>query len=161
MRYRVHVPAELPLKFPDQCPFTGMVSPTGSVRLRAFSTSTVLPIPGGFLNSYSKSTLRLPAARKIALTVLASELMIWISLLGGIALCGWCITYGSDAAQRFAFVFVVGGVLAALAFRIFRACVLRGVRIKPPWNGFVEILFKSETFAKAFAEQNRLPISVD
>jgi len=161
MNYRIHVPEGTPLIFPNRCPFTGAPAPTGSVRLQVFSTSSVLPLPGGFLNRYSKTGLRVPAARKISLLALGSELMIWISLLGGMALSVWFMDRGTEREQSVCFLFIVGGIVAALAFRIFRACLLWGVRIKNPWNGFVDVLFKSEAFAKEFAEQNRLAIDAD
>ena len=161
MKYRVQVPEGMPLAFPDLCPFTDAPAPTSMVRLKVVSTNWILLLPGFVANSYTKTTIRVPAARKVAMMALGSELMIWISLLGGMGLCVWSMDQGSDHEQRFTFLFIVGGVLAALAFRIFRACILRRVRIKTPWNGFVEVLFKSETFAREFAERNRLAISAD
>jgi hypothetical protein len=161
MSYRVQVPEGVPLQFPDQCPFTEAHAPTGAVRLKVVSTNWILPLPGFVANSYTTTIIRVPASRKVAMMAFGSELMIWISLLGGMALCVWSMDKGSDREQSFSFLFVIGGVLAALVFRIVRACILRGVRVKTPWNGFVEVLFKSETFAREFAERNRLAISGD
>jgi hypothetical protein len=59
---------------------------------------------------------------------------------------------------RYAGPFTVGGLLAALAFRITRWFVLGRVRIGKPWNGFLEMGFASEAYAKEFSEMNRLAL---
>jgi hypothetical protein len=159
MNYRVHIPLHVRVMFPNLCPFTDVPSPSSKIKLKMTSTSTVLPIPGGVLNSYSQTALTFPAAKKTARLALGFELMIWISILAGIALCAWAAERDSDRLERMAFLFVPGGLIAALAFRILRSFLLRRVRIKKPWNGFVEIIFKSERYAREFAEQNRLTVS--
>jgi hypothetical protein len=59
---------------------------------------------------------------------------------------------------RYVGLFTVGGLLAALVFRIARWFVLRRVRIGNAWNGFIEMSFASEAYAKEFSELNRLAL---
>ena len=162
MKYTVQVPLGKPLQFPDLCPFTDTASPNSAIRLKRTSTSMVLPLPGAFLNSYTKTTFRFPARKKIVVLSVVLEAMIWLSLLGGIALCVfWLVNVHTSGPDATALLFLVGGLLAALGFRVARYWVLRRVRISPAWEGFIEVKFKSESYAKAFAELNRLAISAD
>jgi hypothetical protein len=80
MKYCVNVPLERELQFPNRCPFSDKDSPTGTVRLKRSSTSMVIPLPGGFLNSYSTTGLRMPAAKAVAVLAVVFEIMIWVSI---------------------------------------------------------------------------------
>ena len=155
MKYCVNVPVERELQFPNRCPFSDKDSPTGTVRLKRSSTSMVIPLPGGFWNSYSTTALRLPADKAVAVLAMVFEIMIWVSILGGLAVDFLLVTTGGGHG-RYAGLFTVGGLLAALVFRIARWFVLRRVRMGKPWNGFVEMGFASEAYAKEFSEMNRL-----
>jgi hypothetical protein len=157
MKYCVNVPLERELQFPNRCPFSDKDSPTGTVRLKRSSTSIVIPLPGGFLNSYSTTALRLPADKAVAALAIVFESMIWLSILGGMAVDALLVTTGRSQG-RYAGLFTVGGLLAALGFRIARWFVLRRVRIGKPWNGFMEVSFASEAYAKEFSELNRLAL---
>jgi len=157
MKYCVNVPVERELQFPNRCPFSDKVSPTGTVRLKRSSTSIVIPLPGGFLNSYSTTALRLPAAKSIAALAIVLEIMIWVSILGGMAVDVLLVTTGGGQSRN-AGLFTVGGLLAALVFRIARWFMLRRVRIGNTWNGFIEMSFASEAYAKEFSELNRLAL---
>jgi hypothetical protein len=117
----------------------------------------VIPLPGGFFNSYSTTAMRLPADKAVAALAIVFESMIWLSILGGMAVGGLLGT--ADGPQsRYAGLFIPGGLLAALVFRIARWFVLRRVRIGKPWNGFMEVSFASEAYAKEFSELNRLAL---
>jgi len=157
MKYRVNVPLERDLQFPNRCPFSDKTFPTATVRLKRSSTSKVLPLPGGFSNSYSTTALRLPAAKAIAMLALACEIMIWLSILGGMAI-GVMMANAEGNHGRFAVLFIGGGLVAALGFRIARWFVLRRVRIGNAWNGFLEMKFSSETYAREFSELNDLAL---
>jgi hypothetical protein len=152
MKYCVNVPLERELQFPNRCPFSDKASPTGTVRLKRSSTSIVIPLPGGFLNSYSTTALQLPANIAVAALAIVFESMIWLSILGGMALGALL------PESRYAVEFIAGGLVAALGFRIARWFVLRRVRIAKPWNGFMEVSFASEAYAKEFSELNRLAL---
>ncbi len=158
MGYRINVPLERDIQFPDRCPFSDEMSPTGKVQLKRNSTSIVLPLPGGFLNSHSSTALQLPAAKKIATLAVTFQILMWLSILGGMAVP--VILMGIDAGDngRYAILFIAGGLLAALGFRIARWFVLRRVKIGNAWNGFLEMVFASETFAREFSELNRLSL---
>lgn len=158
MNYTVNVPIGRGLAFPNRCPFSDLPSPTGTVRLKQTSTSFVIPLPGGFLNSYSRTTFNVPAARKVVALALTLEIMIWVSILGGMFIAGLVGTSSSHYAA-IAVLFLPAGLIAALGFRVARAIVLRPVRIRPPWNDFVEVRFASESYAKEFCELNRLPLA--
>jgi len=157
MKYCVNVPVERELQFPNRCPFSDKVSPTGTVRLKRSSTSIVIPLPGGFLNSYSTTALRLPADKAVAALAILLEIMIWVSILGGMAVDVLLVTTGRGRGH-YAGLFTVGGLLAALVFRIARWFMLRRVRIGNTWNGFIEMSFASEAYAKEFSELNRLAL---
>ena len=155
MSYCVNIPLEGGVAFPNRCPFSGRESPTGTIRLKTTSNSTVTPTLDGFRNSYTKTFLRIPAARPIAMLAVGLEMMIWLSILGGIAIATLLAT---SEKSRFAVLFVVGGLLAAVGFRIARWIVLKGVRIGNAWNGFIPVRFASESYAKEFSELNHLPL---
>ena len=88
--------------------------------------------------------------------------MIWVSLLGGIGICiAWLSALKASDSGKVPLLVLAGGILAAFGFRVVRYWVLRPVRIKSAWNDFVEVKFRSESYAKAFAELNRLSISTD
>jgi hypothetical protein len=117
----------------------------------------VIPLPGGFLNSYSTTALRMPAAKAVAVLAIVFESMIWLSILGGVAAAALLAT--ADGRQsRFAVLFIAGGLVAALVSRIARWFVLRRVRIGNAWNGFIEMSFASEAYAKEFSELNSLAL---
>src|SRR5262249_15119051 len=142
MKYCVNVPLERELEFPNRCPFSDRPSPSGTVRLKRTSTSTLMPLPGGFRNSYSQTTLRIPAGRMIAALAAGFEIMMWLSILGGMA--GVALLAAANGAQgRFAVLLLPAGLVAALGFRVARWIVLRRVRIGNPWNGFIEMRFAS------------------
>ena len=153
----MNVPVERELQFPDRCPFSDKASPTGTVRLKRTSTSIVIPLPSGFFNSYSTTAMRLPADIAVAALAIIFESMIWVSILGGLAV-DWLLVTTGGSQSRHAGLFTVGGLLAALVFRIARWFVLRRVRIGNAWNGFIEVSFASEAYAKEFSEMNRLAL---
>jgi len=155
MKYSVNVPLEREIQFPNRCPFTDEPSPTGTVRLKRCSTSMVIPHPGGFVNSYSTTSLLLPAGRTTAMLAMSFGIMIWLSILGGMAIAV-LMAGGEGNRARFAVLFIAGGLVAAIGFRVARWFVLRGVRIGKAWNGFMEVSFASESYAKEFSELNRL-----
>jgi len=158
MKYCVNVPLEQELQFPNRCPFSDELSPTATVQLKRTSTSMVVPLPGGFLNSYSTTGLRLPAAKKIAVLAVSFQIMIWLSILSGIAVPVLAMTTGDGRRERYAVLFIAGGLVAALGFRVARWFVLRRVGIGKPWNGFMEVKFASEAFATEFSELNHLAL---
>src|SRR5205823_48813 len=128
MKYSVNVPHAQELQFPNRCPFSDQVSPTGTVRLKRSSTSKVIPLPGAFLNSYSTTHLRVPAARVIAMLAVGFEMMIWLSILGGMA-AAVLLANAEGNRSRYAVLFVAVGLVAALGCRVARWVVLRRVRI--------------------------------
>lgn len=160
MKYYVHVPLEKPLTFPDVCPFSETPSPTSTIRLKQTSTSSILPIPGGVLNSYSTTTMRIPASKKIAVLATTLGILIWMSMLGGMGICVWLVTL-DDSKFSAPVLFLIGGPIVALGFRILRYFVLRRVRLKNAWNGFAELHFQSESYAKEFSDINRLALIAD
>jgi hypothetical protein len=106
--------------------------------------------------------MRIPASRKIAVLAKTLELLIWLSMLGGMGICAWLLTHDdSKLSQSAPVFFVVGGIIVALGFRILRFFILRRVRLKNAWNGFAELHFKSESYAKEFSEMNRLALVAD
>ena len=157
MKYRVNVPLEREIQFPNRCPFSDQVSPTGTVRLKRSSTSMVIPHPGGFVNSYSTTSLLVPAGRTIAALAVGFEIMIWLSILGGMAMAV-LLASGEGNHGRFAVLFIGGGLVAAIGFRVARWFVLRRVSIGKAWNGFMEVSFASESYAKEFSELNMLSL---
>lgn len=161
MKYSVHVPLEQELLFPKRCPFSDDLSPTATVQLKRTSTSIVIPLPGGFLNSYSTTSLWLPAAKKVAVLALSFEIMIWLSILGGMAMPVLAMNIGDGRYTSDAVLFIPIGLVAALGFRVARWFVLRRVGIAKPWNGFMEVKFASEAFAREFSELNRLALVAD
>lgn len=165
MKYSVHVPLGRPLQFPDQCPFSDTPSPNSTVKLIKNSTSLVLPLPGGFNNSYSKTSFCIPASRKIAVLSVVLKLMIWMSILGGVSISCWLVSHhsyrASGALGIAPVLFLFGGPVLAIAFRIIRYFVLRRVRIQNAWNGFVEVVFQSENYAREFSERNKLALIAD
>jgi len=159
MKYTVHVPLGKPLQFPDLCPFTDTASPDSSIRLKKTSTSMVVPL---IVSSNTTTSICFPAQRKVAVRSMIFGAMIWVSLLGGIGICiAWLSTLKASDSGKVPLLVLAGGVLAAIGFRVARYWVLRPVRIKSAWNEFVEVRFRSERYAKAFAELNRLAISAD
>jgi hypothetical protein len=159
MKYRVRIPVGEPLIFPRLCPFTGAPSPTGTVRLKQTKNLMILPLPGGIYNRYSVTTLHVPASKKIANLALGLEIMIWVSLLGGILLGGYLLLGLSRPHDEVAFWCLIGGGLLAFAFRVWRFLVVRPVYIKPARDGYTELQFRSEGYAREFAEMNRLDLS--
>ena len=121
----------------------------------------VLPLPGGLYNSYSTTTLRGPASDKIAKLALGLEIMIWVSLLGGIGICVLLLTQSPGAHDRIALLSLVASPILALGFRFCRFLVLRPVRIKPAHNGYIEMQFRSEGYARQFSDLNRLQMYAD
>jgi len=117
----------------------------------------VIPLPGAFLNSYSTTHLRVPAARIIAMLAVGFEIMIWLSILGGMAVAV-LLASAEGNRSRYAVLFVAGGLIAALGCRVARWIVLRRVRIGKAWNGFMEMSFASESYAKEFSELDRLSL---
>ncbi len=157
MKYCVNVPLERELVFPNRCPFSDRPSPTGTIRLKRSSTSAVLPIPGGFVNSHSKTTLSMPAERRIVALATALEILMWLSILGGMIVA--VLLSMSETHTRFAALYVPVGLLVALGFRIARWVLLKRVQIGNAWNGFIEVRFGSESYAKEFSELNRLSLA--
>jgi hypothetical protein len=157
MKYSINVPLEREIQFPNRCPFSDQPSPTGTVRLKRSSSSMVIPLPGGFLNSYSTTALQVPAGRMIAVLAVGFEILIWLSILGGMGVAV-LLASGEGPHGRYAVLFVAGGLVAALGFRVARWIVLRRVRIGKAWNGFMEVSFTSESYAKEFSELNRLAL---
>lgn len=160
MKYCVNVPLERELHFPNRCPFSDRPSPSGTVRLKQTSTSRVLPHPGGFWNSYATTALRIPAGRMIAVLALGFQIMMWLSILGGMAIAALLAT-ADNPQTRFAALFVAAGLLAAVGFRVARWILLRRVSIGNAWHGFVKVRFGSESYAREFSELNRLPLVSD
>jgi hypothetical protein len=101
--------------------------------------------------------MRLPADKAVAALAIFFESMIWLSILGGLAVDFLLVTTGGSQS-RHAGLFTVGGLLAALGFRIARWFVLRRVRIGKPWNGFIEMSFASEAYAREFSEMNNFAL---
>ena len=99
--------------------------------------------------------MQVPAAKKVALLAIAFEVLIWLSILGGMAVAV-LLASGEGHHSRFAILFIAGGLIAAIGFRVARWFVLRRVRIGNAWNGFIEVSFASESFAREFTELNRL-----
>lgn len=161
MSYHVHVPLGKPVAFPNVCPFSEKPSPSSRIRLGHTSTSSVLPLPGGFLNSYSSTTIEIPVSGEIARRAQILQILIWLSILGGMATCVWAISFDHSQLSRYAPVVLVGALIVALAFRILRYFVLRKVLVKGVWNGFVKVRFQSESYAKEFSELNRLALVKD
>jgi len=157
MKYSVNVPVEGEIQFPNRCPFTNEPSPAGTVRLKRSSTSMVIPHPGGFVNKYSTTSLLVPARRMTAMLATGFGLMIWLSILGGMAIAV-LLAGGEGNRARFAVLFIAGGLVAAIGFRVARWFVLRRVSIGKAWNGFVEVGFASESYAKEFSELNQLAL---
>jgi hypothetical protein len=162
MKYSVQVPLGKPLQFPNLCPFTDTASPNSIIRLKQTSTSWVLPLPGLILSSNSTTSMRFPASKKVVVRSLVYQVMIWVSLLGGIGLCiAWLSADHPSKTDWVARLFLAVGLFAAGGFGVARYWILRRVRIKSAWNDFVEVRFRSERYAKEFAELNRLAISAD
>lgn len=157
MKYYVQVPLNRDLRFPDSCPFSDKPSPKSTVRLKATSTSLVLPAPHGIHNEYQTTTLPIPASRETALVASVLGAGIWLSLLGGMTLCVLLLNLRENKGTLAAGALLGGPILAA-AFRFARYLYLRKVRIKTAWNGFVEVRFDSEDYARAFSDLNRLAL---
>jgi hypothetical protein len=152
----VNVPLGKPLRFPTVCPFTGTSAPTGAIYLKHTSTSVVVPLPGGALNSYATTSIKIPTNKAFALVAKLLLISIWLSLLGGIGGTCWFLAFSNFQHEKAATLFLVGGPIVALIFRILRWFVLRRVQLKNPWNGFAELHFKSESYAREFSELNDL-----
>lgn len=106
--------------------------------------------------------MQIPASGKISVLAKTFEILIWVSMLGGMGLCGWMLTLDDSKVSHSAPVFcIVGGVIGAVGFRFLRYFILRRVRLKNAWNGFVELHFKSELYAREFSEINRLALITD
>jgi hypothetical protein len=99
----------------------------------------------------------MPAARKIVTLATGFEIMIWLSILGGMGAAVLLAT-NDGPGGRYAVLFVAGGLVAALGFRVARWFLLSSVRIGKAWNGFMEVSFASESYAKEFSELNRLSL---
>jgi hypothetical protein len=161
MSYNVNVPLDRAVQFPDRCPFSGVSSPRGRLTLRRTSTSMILPIPGiGIFNSYSQTTFRIPARRRIVVLAVALEIAMWLSFLGGFGVCVLLINTAGDKGIN-PIPPIVGGACLSVFFRVARFLVLRKVRIRNAWGGFVEVLFGSESYAKQLCELNRLAMAFD
>jgi hypothetical protein len=158
MKCCVNVPLNRELEFPDRCPFSDAPSPKGTVCLKRKSTSLVMPLPGGFQNSYSATSLEIPAQRTVAVMAVGLEMAMWLSMLGGMLIAVLLVNADGPLA-RFAAFFVLGGLVAAVGCRIARWIVLRRVRIGNAWEGYVEVRFDSESYAKEFSEMNRLALA--
>jgi hypothetical protein len=102
--------------------------------------------------------LNFPAARKVVTLALALEILMWGSILGGMFAAGLVGTSNSHYA-RIAVLFLPGGLVVALGFRIARSLVLKRVRISKAWNDFVEVRFGSESYAREFSELNHLHLA--
>jgi|GEM_PF-3495697 hypothetical protein len=161
MKYCVNIPLGEPLAFPQICPFSGDPFSSGTVRLKQTKTLMVLPLPGGIYNSYSTTTLRVPASGRIAKLALGLEIMIWISLLGGIGICVLLLTQSPGTHERTALLSLLASPFLALGFRFWRFMILRPVRIKPAQDGYTEMQFQSESYARQFSELNRLQMFAD
>src|SRR5579859_4904497 len=122
MKYCVSVPLGRPLQFPNMCPFSGTPSPSGTVTLMNHSTSRVLPLPGGYVNSHAKTSLSIPASEKVARLAAVLQALIWVSLVGGIGIAFWLVLHHSysHGPNRAPGVFLTGGLLLALGFRVGR-----------------------------------------
>lgn len=162
MKYRVQVPLGKSLQFPDLCPFTDTPAPRGVVRLKQTRTLWVVPLPGGIYNRYATTRLRIPADRQVAAKALRLEVLMWASLLGGIAIGFLMVaTDHSKTPNEWPFLVVMGGPILALGFRIARYVTLRRVRIGRTDAEMLELLFDSELYARKFSELNRLPLAAD
>jgi hypothetical protein len=85
------------------------------------------------------------------------EASIWFSLLGGMTVCVLLLNLkGSDGTLAVAAL--LGGPILAALFRFSRFIYLRKVRIRSAWNGFVEVRFLSENYARTFSDLNRLAL---
>jgi hypothetical protein len=158
MIYCVNVPLEQEIQFPNRCPFSDQLSPSATVQLKRTSTSMLVPFPGGSLNSYSKTAFRMPAAKKVAALAISIQIMMWLSILGSMAAPVLVMALGDGRHERYAALFIPIGLIGALGFRIARWFVLRRVGIAKPWNGFMELRFASEAFAKEFSTLNGLAL---
>jgi hypothetical protein len=99
----------------------------------------------------------MPAAKAVAVFAIVFEIMIWLSILGGMAVAALLAT--ADGRQSSdGVLFIAGGLVAALVSRVARWFVLRRVRIGNAWNGFIEMNFASQAYAKEFSELNRLAV---
>jgi hypothetical protein len=159
MKYSVSVPLDEPLAFPDLCPFTGTPSPNGTVKLERTRTLLFIPLLVAYYQKYQKTTLRIPASAKIARAAMSMSIMVWASLVGGIGICFLLLTSHSNMHNdRIALLCLAGSPLVALGFKIARAVTLRAVNLKSAEDGFVELQFKSETYAREFSRLTRAPL---
>jgi len=151
------------LQFPDLCPFTDSPAPRGIVRLKETKTLFVIPLPGAIYNRYRTTQIRIPASQEIAKKALRLEVLIWASLLGGIAigLLTVLLTEHSPTPQSWPFLPLIAGPILALVFRIQRYFLLRRVCIGKTGPEALELCFQSETYAKTFSELNHLPLTVN
>ncbi len=161
MSHDVNVPLGRPLEFPNSCPFSGVASPKSTVTLRKSSSSMIIPIPGiGLYNAYSRTSLRVPACRRIAFLAVILQLAMWFSFLGGFAVCVLLINTSGDKPID-PVPPLLTGVCLSVFFRVARFFVLSKVRIRNAWGGFVEVRFRSKDYARHFCELNRLPLLSD
>src|SRR5262245_4081809 len=157
MKYYVQVPLDRPIQFPDVCPFTGRPSPKGTVRLKRSSTSRVVLLPDGFHNSYRTTKFRIPASQTTAAGAMVLEALIWLSILAGAGVCVLLMNKDGRTGSLAVAALVVG-LLLALGVRFARYLFLRKVTIKNAWEGFVEVRFLSESYARRLCDLNRLAL---
>jgi hypothetical protein len=153
----IRIPYGSRLKFPATCPFTGQSNPRGKVNITLSNTQLWLPIPfiGSFRlrkvgrMAFSANSALAWAAKIVALLRLVS------SPVGVVAFI--CLAKKGDAekgSDGISYYFLIGGVVAALVFRIVHWLLLSRVRIVRIGAGGLEVRFASEKYASEFAGLN-------
>lgn len=84
MKYRVKVPLGISLGFPNVCPFTDTPKPRGIVRLKKSRLLWILPLPGFIISRWAITRIKIPADRQLAVTAQWLQILMWLSLFGGI-----------------------------------------------------------------------------
>lgn len=76
-------------------------------------------------------------------------------------MCVWLINFDNSKSSKYEPISLIGGLVFAFGFRLLRFFILRKVRLKGVWNGFAEVHFQSEAYARDFSKLNRLAVVND
>jgi len=156
------------VSFPNTCPFTGRPSPEGSIKLhRTSDRSTMIPLPGLSMffisSSFTRSQIEVPADKGLCRWIRFLDVVFAVTvILGPCVAATWIMLEMSRVESRpltAPVALFIGATTIAAACLLYRAWLLRNVRLVGHGEGRITLRFRSEDYAQEFASMNRCSLA--
>jgi hypothetical protein len=153
-----------PVAFPNTCPFTGKPSPEGSIKLhRTTDRATLIPLLGLSMNfishTFRRSQIEVPADRGLCHCIRLLDVIFAIAVvLGPCVAAIWIMLEMMRMENRpltAPVALFIGATTLAAVSLLYRAWLLRNVRLVGHAERRITLRFHSEDYAREFASMNR------